>query len=172
MRLPVTTCVALILLGCQSAPGPIPGTQVDPVAHEAILATVDRFLLALAARDQAAFAACMLEQSMVHSLRQHQDSWRLRARTARESTADLGHGGQRLLETYWQPTVLQRGPIAVVWAPYRFQVDGSDSHYGVDVFDLVQVEGAWRIANIVYTVEPPPALDLAPGAGAVVRPRQ
>ncbi|MBL8726521.1 MAG: hypothetical protein JNK49_20940 [Planctomycetes bacterium] len=172
MRLPVTSLLALTLLGCKSAPGPIPGTQADPAAHEAILATIDRLFVAMAARDQAAFAACLLDQTMIHSLRQRNQQWQLRSKTAGASAADLGVGDQRLLETYWQPTVLQRGPIAVVWAPYRFQIDGRDSHYGVDVFDLVQVDGTWRIANLVYTVEAPPALDLAPGAGAVVRPRQ
>ncbi|MBK9064929.1 MAG: hypothetical protein IPL89_17350 [Acidobacteria bacterium] len=44
--------------------------------------------------------------------------------------------------------------IAVVWAPYEFWIDGKTSHCGIDVFDFVKVDGAWRVANAMWTVEP------------------
>jgi hypothetical protein len=39
---------------------------------------------------------------------------------------------------YWSPTVLIRGSLAAVWAPYEFWIDGRTSHCGVDVFDCVK----------------------------------
>ncbi len=41
-------------------------------------------------------------------------------------------------ERYWSPTVLIRGPMALVWAPYEFQIDGKISHCGIDAFVLFQ----------------------------------
>jgi hypothetical protein len=40
----------------------------------------------------------------------------------------------------------------VFWAPYDFYIDGEFSHCGVDVFDLIQLEGQWKLANSMYTV--------------------
>jgi|APFre7841882724_1041349.scaffolds.fasta_scaffold63712_2 hypothetical protein len=40
--------------------------------------------------------------------------------------------GPALRERYWSPTVLVRGPIAVVWAPYEFWEDGMTSHCDVE----------------------------------------
>lgn len=51
------------------------------------------------------------------------------------------------------PTVLTRGPIAVVWGEYEFWIDGEFSHCGIDSVDLVKVDGAWKIANWMWTVE-------------------
>jgi hypothetical protein len=51
------------------------------------------------------------------------------------------------------PTVMIRGPIAVVWGEYEFWIDGKFSHCGVDSADLVKVDGDWKIANWMWTVE-------------------
>ncbi len=37
------------------------------------------------------------------------------------------------------------GPMATVWAPYKFYYKGKYSHCGVDAFLLVRVEGHWKI---------------------------
>jgi hypothetical protein len=52
-----------------------------------------------------------------------------------------------------EPTILVRGPIAVIWGEYEFWIDGEFSHCGVDSVDLVKVGGEWKIANFMWTVE-------------------
>jgi len=52
-----------------------------------------------------------------------------------------------------EPTVMIRGPIAVVWGEYEFHIDGKFSHCGIDSADLVKVDGVWKIANWMWTVE-------------------
>jgi hypothetical protein len=51
------------------------------------------------------------------------------------------------------PTVMIRGPIAVVWGEYEYWIDGKFSHCGVDSIDLVKVDGEWKFANFMWTVE-------------------
>ena len=46
------------------------------------------------------------------------------------------------------------GPIAVVWGEYEFFINGERSHCGVDVADVVKLDGKWKIANFMWTVEP------------------
>lgn len=43
------------------------------------------------------------------------------------------------------------GPLAIVWAPYEFYYKGKYSHKGVDSFQLVQVNGVWKIQYLVDT---------------------
>jgi hypothetical protein len=43
------------------------------------------------------------------------------------------------------------GPLAMVWAPYKFYFDGKFSHCGVDSFQLVYVDGQWKIQYLIDT---------------------
>ncbi len=68
--------------------------------------------------------------------------------------ADLEPDGHEYVERWTEePTVLIRGPIAVIWGEYEFWIDGEFSHCGVDSVDLVKVDGEWKVANFMWTVE-------------------
>lgn len=43
------------------------------------------------------------------------------------------------------------GPLASVWAPYHFYYNGTLLHCGVDSFQLIRVNGVWKILYIVDT---------------------
>jgi hypothetical protein len=43
------------------------------------------------------------------------------------------------------------GPLAIVWAPYSFYVGDKLSHCGVDSFQLVKIDGKWKIQYIIDT---------------------
>ncbi|HVU96461.1 MAG TPA: nuclear transport factor 2 family protein [Puia sp.] len=43
------------------------------------------------------------------------------------------------------------GPLAIVWAPYEFYYKGKYSHKGVDSFQLVRVNGVWKIQYLIDT---------------------
>ena len=43
------------------------------------------------------------------------------------------------------------GPLATVWAPYHFYYSGTLLHCGVDSFQLIRVNGVWKILYIVDT---------------------
>jgi putative lumazine-binding protein len=42
-------------------------------------------------------------------------------------------------------------PLAMVWAPYKFYFDGTFSHCGVDSFQLIWVNGQWKIQYLIDT---------------------
>ena len=66
-------------------------------------------------------------------------------------TLPAGKSAQR--ERMWNPEVRVRGDIASVWTPYDFWIDGKFSHCGIDTFNLVRSDGAWKIVDATYTVE-------------------
>lgn len=48
-------------------------------------------------------------------------------------------------------TVKIDGPLAIVWTPYRFYYNGKFSHCGVNSFQLVRFNGAWKIQYLIDT---------------------
>jgi len=72
-----------------------------------------------------------------------------------------------VVERMWNPTVLVRGRIAMVWADYDVYVGGKFGHCGIDAFTLLKTDAGWKISGIQYTSEtqgckpnplgPPPA---------------
>jgi len=43
------------------------------------------------------------------------------------------------------------GPLAMVWAPYKFFFEGNFSHCGVDSFQLIFINGHWKIQYLIDT---------------------
>lgn len=43
------------------------------------------------------------------------------------------------------------GPLASVWAPYKFYVGSTFSHCGVNVFQLMKTTDGWKVIYIVDT---------------------
>ena len=43
------------------------------------------------------------------------------------------------------------GPLAMVWTPYNFFYNGKFSHCGVNSFQLVRFDGAWKIQYLIDT---------------------
>ena len=48
-------------------------------------------------------------------------------------------------------TIKMDGPLALVWAPYKFYYKGQFSHCGVDSFQLVRINGVWKIQYLIDT---------------------
>ena len=67
------------------------------------------------------------------------------------------------VERISNPTVLIRGDIAQVWAPYVFVAGGKRRHCGIDNFMLVRRDSHWKVGRVSYTVEP---LDQGDALGA------
>jgi hypothetical protein len=43
------------------------------------------------------------------------------------------------------------GPLAIVWTPYKFYYKGVFSHCGVNSFQLVKLNGEWKIQYLIDT---------------------
>lgn len=48
-------------------------------------------------------------------------------------------------------TIRIDGPMAMAWTPYKFYYKGQFSHCGVNSFQLVKINGAWKIQYIIDT---------------------
>lgn len=169
-------CLGVLLVlvtSCATATTPAARAPIghQPGEEAAVLAAMDRYIRAISAGDLGAMAALQTRDGMTYqATSQREGGASIVGRPNTYWVDPAVYDGQPVRERYWSPTVLVRGAIAVVWAPYEFWTGGKTSHCGVDVFDFVKVDGEWRVANSMWTVEPDACGELRPAAGEVIRP--
>lgn len=117
-----------------------------------ILETVDTFLRSINERDASLMASVTIPDGSVTAIRLQPDRNLRRTRTFADDIARIGEGSESLNEVYWDPTILVSGDIAVVWAPYSFDINGRRSHCGIDVFNLARIDKSWIIVGVQYTL--------------------
>ena len=140
---------ALLLSTSTSAP---PEESED---RAAILATVNALFDRLGTADGESFREVLAPEGtiFIHNLMDPADP-KLIVRSNAIMTDRTAPDEHRLTEKMATPTVLQHGDMAHVWAPYAFWIDGEKTHCGMDSISLSRTEGAWRVTNLSYTVEP------------------
>jgi len=168
---------AAFLMGVMIAAADASAGEVSkPAGHQAgeeaaVLAAMDRYMTAISASDLDAMAAMQMPGGTTFRARAVQGGNMDVVTRPNSYWVDPARKyGHAYRERYWTPTVLIRGSIAVVWAPYEFWIDGKTSHCGIDVFDFVKIDGAWRVANLMWTVEPDACVELRPAAASAIRP--
>jgi Putative lumazine-binding len=122
----------------------------DTPASPGVLEPVHAFFDAMARHDQAAMRAQVLPAGTATLMRAGKPV----QLTLGEFVDHVKPGKERIEERISKPQVMVDHDLAVVWAPYTFLLDGKPHHCGIDVFNLVRVDGHWRIAAIADNSRP------------------
>jgi hypothetical protein len=119
----------------------------------AVLATVDQLFGALASRDRAALLGAVVPEGRATSAGFDEEAPQPRITSTDWTTfADrLALMTDRLRERLIDPHVHVEGDIAMIWSRYEFERNGAFSHCGIDHFDLVRIDGRWRVLNLTWT---------------------
>jgi hypothetical protein len=167
--------IATLLSACAPAAPPGPPTPAGHQADEeaAVLEAMDHYMTAISANDLQAMAAMQTPEGMTYRARATEGGdMEIVAHPNSYWVDPSQDDGRTHRERYWSPTVLVRGGIAVVWAPYEYWIDGKTTHCGVDVFDFVKIGGVWRVSNSTWTVEPNACAELRPASASELRPER
>ena len=132
---------------------PASAQQPADAEHQAVLAVVQTFFDGMAAGDVNRLSAILMPEGRFYAMNERDGKRSMRTFTNAEYLKGLTDRKQSVRERMWNAEVRIRGSIASVWTPYDFWRDGSFSHCGIDAFDLIKIDGQWRIAGGVYTVE-------------------
>ena len=120
-----------------------------------VMVAVERVFAAINSNDAEALRQIAIPEGMNISLRYQPDgTTKLRVKSNAQDASDTTTETRKFTEKYWDPTVLVHNGVAMFWAPYSFDIDGKRSHCGVDQFDFVKVDGEWKLASSMWTVEP------------------
>lgn len=142
----------LLLLAAAEIPAAY--AQAQPAEQAAVLAVAESALAAISQSDFTAFTDLMLDSAVTFSAGERNGQFRIQFSTRAQQRATPS--GRTYTERGFQPEVRVSGPLAVVWFPYDFYLDGKWSHCGVDAFTLLKSEHGWRIATLVWSVQQPP----------------
>ena len=118
-----------------------------------ILETVNKFLLVLETGDTALAKEILVNEGSNFSIREDGEFYKVRFTDYKTLIENLPKIRGKYREVISDPKILIHKNIAVLWAKYNFFIDGKFSHCGVDSFSLIKIEGKWKIASIIYTVE-------------------
>jgi hypothetical protein len=146
-RLAALACTALAL----AAAAPLAAQPAGEAETAAVLVPVNALFAAFEAGDAAAMlrqvyadgrvTASGLRADRAANLRQL--SWTQFAERIRPESA--------FQERISDPTIAIDGDIAMVWASFVVRVAGRVSNCGVDHFDLVRENGAWKVMNLTFS---------------------
>jgi|SRR5687767_3687324 len=118
--------------------------------RDAVLKVVQAFFDTMTAKDVDGARDILVPQGRFHAMRAGAEP---RSLSNEEYLAQLQASKQTMRERIWNPEVRVHGPIATMWAPYDFWIDGKFSHCGIDAFDLIKTDKGWKIAGGTYTIE-------------------
>lgn len=159
MRLPRATGLLLLLLSAVGIPGS--GDAQTPQDESArVLATAEAALEAITAGDQVAFTDLMIDEALMFPVGERDGETNYTPRS-RAETRERGFGGD-IIERGFDAEVRVSGPVAMVWLPYDLYVDGEWSHCGVDVFTMMNIDDAWKISSMSWSVLQPPDCEAHP----------
>ncbi len=151
-RSPAVLALAWSILFC--APVPAIDAQERTDQEASVLASVQRFFETMTAKDSAGARAVLDPAGDFVSVRWNDDGQQIVRRSSNQVYLD-GLDGQsaNYVERVWDSEIRVHGPIAIVWTPYDFHIDGRFSHCGIDMFQLLLTEAGWVITGGTYTVE-------------------
>jgi len=110
-----------------------------------VLEPIHHFFDAFGRQDKAGMLAVVAPNIEITSMQQG-----ALHRLSIEGLADAiaAHRGGSLAERIHDPKVHIDHDLAVVWAPYRFSLNGHVDHCGTDVFTLGKIDGRWLIISV------------------------
>ena len=146
----VSTIISLLSSSFNAVAQPAQKKDDDKAA---VVAAVQKFFDTMASRDVDGARAVLMAEGRLFAVREQDGQPAARASSIEEYLKGLPSRKAEYRERMWNPEVRVHGPIASVWTPYDFWVDGKFSHCGVDVFDLVKTPEGWKISGGAYTVE-------------------
>jgi hypothetical protein len=143
----------LLVLAAQTSAGKLPPAQaLPPLAanEQAVLAPINQLFTAFSAGDSAGVLRVVYPDGRVTAVGTLRTGNGLRQESWTQFAARL-KPGEGFQESITDPAIEIDGDIAMVWAPFVVRVGGKVSNCGVDHFDLVRENGAWKMMNIAFS---------------------
>ena len=148
--------ILALALAAQITPvQPLPkGTGLPPPGTDeaAVMAPVDAVLRAIETSDGAAILANSRPEGGLTAAFDGPGGKRMVHRVSwADFAASLKSGGDRYVETIYDPAIEADGDVAYVWARFVVTKNGAVDHCGYDLFDVVREAGAWKVLNVTWS---------------------
>lgn len=121
--------------------------------EDSVKATVNSLFTAMRNADPSAVAAVFSDNAVLQTISRDKEG---KTVVKDEKVSEFAGSLKRLKkdsadERITFEKILIDGPLATVWTPYNFYYNGAFSHCGVNSFQMVRIDGIWKIQYIIDT---------------------
>ncbi|MBD8487947.1 hypothetical protein IFO69_04205 [Echinicola sp. CAU 1574] len=118
-----------------------------------VKSVIDAMFKGLEDKDTAMIRAAFSEGARLETISQRLEEVSTRSQSVEDFVSGIGKvpAEMELEERLLDYKIKIDGPMAAVWTPYAFYVNGELSHCGVNSFQLVKFTKGWKIVYIIDT---------------------
>jgi len=131
---------------------PVVGQKTDDKA--AVLGVVQKLFDEMAAANAGGIIATGTAENQLVAIRKMRDGKTRIDVIGGEAFSKFFTKPGAVKEVMYDPKVEVSGGWAMVWGRYVFFAEGKLSHCGINQFNLVRTDAAWKIANGASTIDP------------------
>jgi hypothetical protein len=142
-----------LALAAQSVSNKLPPAQALPPPssdEQAVLAPLNALLASFSTGDSVAMLRWVYPDGRVTATGSRASGSGLRQQSWTEFAQRITPAAT-FQESISDPAIEVDGDAAMVWAPFVVRVGGKVSNCGVDHFDLVRDNGAWKVMNLTFS---------------------
>jgi Domain of unknown function (DUF4440) len=121
--------------------------------EDSVKATINNLFAAMKNSDTALLKECFAENMVLQTItRDKEGHIKVLTEQPAEFIQSIGSlAADQADERISFESIKIDGPLAAVWTPYRFYYKGQFSHCGANSFQLVRLNGQWKIQYIIDT---------------------
>ena len=122
-------------------------------AEDSVKAVVNQLFTAMKNTDVSMLKDAFADSAVLQTIRRKPDgTFFVHNERVSDFASQIGKAKKDSLdERITFETIKIDGPLAVAWTPYKFFYAGNFSHCGVNSFQLVRINGRWKIQFLIDT---------------------
>jgi hypothetical protein len=121
-------------------------------ADDSVRSAVNQLFTAMKNADSALLASSFADSAILQTVVDKNGKVEVKTEAIADFASQVGKMEKNILDERIQFDVIKiDGALAIVWAPYQFYYKGKFSHCGADSFQLIRINGKWKIQYLIDT---------------------
>ena len=121
-------------------------------ADDSVRSAVNQLFTAMKDADSALLVSSFADSAILQTIIERNGKVVVKTEALGDFASQVGKMQKNILNERIKFDVVRiDGALAMVWAPYQFYYKGKFSHCGTDSFQLVRINGKWKIQYLIDT---------------------
>jgi|SRR6185312_729055 len=121
-------------------------------ADDSVKSAVNQLFTAMKNADSALLVSSFADSAILQTLIDKNGKVEVKTESVADFAGQIAKMEKNILDERIQFDVIRiDGALAIVWAPYQFYYKGKFSHCSADSFQLIRINGKWKIQYLIDT---------------------
>lgn len=121
-------------------------------ADDSVRSAVNQLFTAMKNADSTLLVSSFADSAILQTVIDRNGKVQIKTEAIADFASQVGKMEKNILDERIRFDVIRiDGALAIVWAPYQFYYKGKFSHCGADSFQLVRINGKWKIQYLIDT---------------------